>query len=70
MAIPTTHCIPAIPAIFPERRANAMRSSLQDSVAMAPRGAAQAGLVVGRNIGSHAPFKVPIGLICMEAASI
>jgi hypothetical protein len=31
---------------------------------------AQAGLVVGRNIGSHAPFKVPIGLIYMEAASI
>jgi len=37
---------------------------------MAPRVGALAGLVVGRNIGSHAPFKVPIGLICMEAASI
>jgi hypothetical protein len=47
-----------------------MRCSLQDSVAMAPRVGAQAGLVVGQNIGSHAPFKVPIALIYMEAASI
>jgi hypothetical protein len=31
---------------------------------------AQAGLVVGQNIGSHTPFKVSVGLISMEAASI
>jgi ethanolamine transporter EutH len=54
---------PAIPAIFLERRANAMRCNLQDSVAMAPRVGAQAGVVVGQNIGSHVPFKVPVGLI-------